>query len=134
MNQINGRPEASTRSFPGKPTGIRAPHGASIFEISWPDGSTHRIPNEILRGFCPCAGCQGHSGEVKFQEGRNQELRDLKPVGNYALSLIWGDTHDTGIYSFEFLFRLGTLHEALGTPGLIELEVLPRASVVAAGG
>ncbi len=120
-------------AFPGKPTGIRAPHGATVFEISWPNGLTQRLPNEILRGFCPCAGCQGHSGEVRFQEGRNSELRDLKTVGNYALSLVWGDAHDTGIYGFEFIYRLGRLHERLGTPGLIELETLPRATVVRAG-
>lgn len=120
--------------FPGKPTGIRAPHGATVFEISWPNGLVHRLPNEILRGFCPCAGCQGHSGSVDFQEGRNSELRDLKTVGNYALSLVWGDAHDTGIYGFEFIYRLGRLHERLGTPGLIELETLPRATVVRAGG
>lgn len=123
----------SDSSFPGPPTKIHAPHGASIFEISWTRRASQRIPNEILRGYCPCAGCQGHSGEVTFQEGHNQELRDLKTVGNYALSLTWGDAHDTGIYSFEFIFRLGELHERLGTSGLIELGTLPRTAIVQAG-
>ncbi len=113
-----------------RPLQIRAPHGATLFEISWSDGAAHRIPNEILRGYCPCAGCQGHSGEIRFQEGRNSEIREIKPVGNYALSLTWGDAHDTGIYSFEFLHRLGELHERLGTPGLVELGTLPRSGVV----
>jgi len=70
---------------------------------------------------------------VTFQEGANLELRDLKPVGNYALSLTWGDAHDTGIYSFEFLFRLAALQDKLGINGLIELGALPRATVVMAG-
>ncbi len=117
-------------SFPGRPTAIRAPHGANIFEISWPNGAAHRIPNEILRGFCPCAGCQGHSGEIKFQADNNQELRDISTVGNYALSLTWGDSHSTGIYTFEFLYRLGEMHDQLGSPGLIELSTLPRTKIL----
>ena len=120
-------------SFPGKPTGVVAPHGAATFEISWPDGNTHHIPNSILRGFCPCAGCQGHGGEVRYQEGRNSELRDILPVGNYALGFVWGDSHDSGIYSFEYLFTLGVLNARLGSEGLVELQVLPRGQVVAAG-
>jgi DUF971 family protein len=116
-----------------RPTGIKAPHGARIFEISWANGETHRIPHEILRGFCPCAGCQGHSGTVTFQPGSNLELLEIKPVGNYALSLKWADSHETGIYSFHFLKSLGTLHLELGTPGLIARGTLPRASIVQTG-
>src|SRR5690242_6986219 len=48
------------------PTGVKAPHGARIFEISWADGATHRVPHRILRGYCPCAGCQGHGGITRF--------------------------------------------------------------------
>jgi DUF971 family protein len=119
---------------PGRPTGIRAPHGARETEFSWPDGRKDRLTNRLLRGFCPCAGCQGHSGEIRFQDGRNSELRDLKPVGNYALSLVWGDAHDSGIYSFEYLYQLGTLVAEWGEDELIELGTLPRGRVVAAAG
>jgi len=117
---------------PPRPTGIRAPHGSKFFEISWEDGTKHRLENEILRGYCPCAGCQGHSGTIKFQENRNSDLRDIKPVGNYALTLVWGDQHDTGIYSFDYIHRLGTLQDQLGAAGLIEMESLSRAQVVSA--
>lgn len=117
---------------PGRPLGIRAPHGADVFEVSWADGTTHKIPHRILRGFCPCAGCQGHSGSITFQSDKNLELRDLKPVGNYALSLCWGDHHDSGIYSFEFLYQLGLLLQEFGADELIRLETLPRGSVVRA--
>lgn len=121
------------RPFPGRPTSIIAPHGAQVFEIAWPGNVSLRIPHTILRGFCPCAGCQGHGAEIRYQAGRNSELRDIRPVGNYALSLTWGDAHDTGIYSFEYLYMLGQTHASLGTDALIELGVLPRASVVPAG-
>ena len=117
---------------PPRPIGIRAPHGSNFFEISWENGRTHKLENEILRGYCPCAGCQGHSGVISFQEGRNHEIRDIKPVGNYALSLVWGDQHDSGIYSFEYLYRLGTLYDQLGAAGLIEMQTIDRARTVAA--
>src|SRR6185503_19680770 len=59
------------------PTGIKAPHGADSMEIAWGDGVTLRYPHRVLRGFCPCAGCQGHSGGIRFQGGNNLELREL---------------------------------------------------------
>ncbi len=114
--------------------GIRSPHGSNFFEISWDNGTSHKLENEILRGYCPCAGCQGHSGAISFQEGHNHELRDIKPVGNYALSLVWGDQHDSGIYSFEYLYRLGCLQDELGVAGLIETGTVKRAQIVAAAG
>ena len=90
-----------------QPTRIHAPHGATTTEISWDDGTRIRYPNHILRGYCPCAHCQGHSGDVKYIEGGNSELRDLELVGNYALKLVWGDGHNTGLYSFRHLRQLG---------------------------
>ena len=127
-------PDSSARStFPGKPTAIVAPHGAEIFQISWPAEVTHRIPNHVLRGFCPCAGCQGHGGEMRYQGGKNSELRDIRPVGNYALSLVWGDAHESGIYTFEYLYQLGSLHAEWGTDALIAVEALARGRIVAAG-
>jgi DUF971 family protein len=88
------------------PTRIKAPHGATTTEITWSDGVRCIYPNEILRGYCPCAHCQGHGGTINFVPGGNSELRDLQPVGNYALALKWGDGHETGIYTFEYLRSL----------------------------
>lgn len=120
-------------STPPRPTGVKAPHGARDFIISWDSGETHRISHKILRGYCPCAGCQGHSGEIRYQENPGPELLELSTVGNYALELKWGDGHQTGIYTFSFLRRLGRLNDELGPEGLIDLGVLPRAGVVPAG-
>ena len=75
-------------------------------EIDFDDGHKARYPHEILRGFCPCAGCQGHSGEIQFVEGGDVELLDIGEIGNYALRFSWGDGHDTGLYSFRFLRAL----------------------------
>ena len=108
------------------PQAIKAPHGARELEITWPNGHISRYPHRVLRGYCPCAGCQGHGGSIKFIEGGNLELRDLEPVGNYALGLTWGDAHNTGIYTYQYLHDLGLLLEKLGEEGLIDLGEIPR--------
>lgn len=97
-----------------RPVGIKAPHGATWFEVQWETGEPSRIPNRILRGYCPCAGCQGHGGGISFQDGRDSVLKDIEQVGNYALRLVWGDSHGTGLYSFTYLKQLGDLVAAHG--------------------
>src|SRR5262245_45350008 len=97
-----------------KPTHVKAPHGARTLEITWADGHRSALPNELLRGYCPCASCQGHSGSIRFQTGGNLDIREIKQVGNYALSFDWGDAHDSGIYSFRYLRSLGDLIDAQG--------------------
>lgn len=108
------------------PTGVKAPHGASELEISWGDGHRNLYSHTVLRGFCPCAACQGHSGEITFQSGGNVELRGLERVGNYALGLTWGDGHNSGIFSFRYLRRLGELLEEHGAVGLETLGRIGR--------
>jgi DUF971 family protein len=95
-------------------------------DISWADGQRTTYPHEILRGFCPCAGCQGHSGTIRFQGGNNLELTEIERVGNYALGLTWGDGHNSGIYTFRFLRTLGDLLAEHGPEGLKQLGQLPR--------
>ncbi len=107
-----------------KPLSIKAPHGASIFEIEWEDGRRDQLPHSILRGYCPCAGCQGHSSGIRFQKNVNLELRDIRPIGNYALGLTWGDGHSTGIFTFEYLRHLGQLLSRHGETDLIALNVI----------
>jgi DUF971 family protein len=88
------------------PVEVRAPRGARIMELVFDDGHVAVLPHDVLRGFCPCAGCQGHSGGVRFIAEGDRELADLEEVGNYALRLTWGDGHTTGIYSFRYLREL----------------------------
>ena len=110
-----------------RPTGIKAPHGAQTFEVTWADGEKMAYPHEILRGYCPCAGCQGHSGEIRFQDGGNTELREIERVGNYALSFTWGDSHSSGIYTFRYLRALGERLAAEGADAVKALGELPRS-------
>jgi prepilin-type processing-associated H-X9-DG protein len=106
------------------PTAVKAPHGARVMEISWADGHVSQLSHEVLRGYCPCATCQGHGGAIHYVAGGDLELRDLSQVGNYALQLVWGDLHDTGIYTFRYLRRLDGCTRESG-PGTSSAEA-PR--------
>lgn len=99
---------------------IKAPRGASWFELGWSDQLVVRLPNRILRGYCPCAGCQGHGGEIHFRDGHDSELKEIEEVGRYGLRLVWGDGHGDGIYTFEHLRLLCELQQQHG-------EALPEA-------
>ncbi len=111
---------------PPKPVGIKAPLGAPWVEIAWSDGVTQRLPNVILRGYCPCAKCQGHSGPLRYVEGHDTELSDIGRVGNYALRLSWADGHDTGIYAYPHLRLLGDLHDEHGADLPLQVPELSR--------
>jgi DUF971 family protein len=91
-----------------RPTAIRSPRGARTTEIDWADGHKGVYPHAALRGYCPCAGCQGHSGDIQFVESTDaqREIDDIERVGGYALSLKWFDGHASGIYSFHYLRAL----------------------------
>ncbi len=95
------------------PTHVKAPHGATTTEITWGDGARCVYPNALLRGYCPCAHCQGHGGTIQFVPGGNADLRELETVGFYALKLVWGDGHETGLYTFEYLRSLANNPEVV---------------------
>lgn len=88
------------------PTYVKAPHGARVLEMTWADGHKSILPHAVLRGYCPCATCQGHGGTVQYVPGGDLDLRDIEQVGLYALQLTWGDRHGTGIYSYRYLRAL----------------------------
>ena len=82
--------------------------------LAWGDGQESYLPCELLRRACPCASCQGEPDamgrvarpQVDYREGSFVLLR-YEMVGGYAMQLSWADGHNTGIYSFEYLRRLG---------------------------
>jgi DUF971 family protein len=107
------------------PTAIRSPRGAHTTEIEWGDGHKGIYPHEILRGYCPCAGCQGHSGTISFirQEGAALEIDDMEVVGNYAIQIKWFDGHGSGLYSYTYLRSLCQCGQCAAPHG----ETIPRA-------
>jgi DUF971 family protein len=85
--------------------------------IKWDDGSESYIPLEKLRRCCPCAGCQGEvdiMGNLYKNPDRPLtpeafQLQRVDLVGGYALQPVWADGHATGLYSFDYLKRVGEL-------------------------
>jgi DUF971 family protein len=77
-----------------------------LLRILWDDDELSDYPFAYLRGWCPCAVCQGHGGERRFLHVENSQLVSVERTGNYALNLRWQDGHDTGIYTFEYLRNL----------------------------
>ena len=86
-------------------------HGQSrVLEVSFSDGAMFRIPFELMRIYSPSAEVQGHGpGQEVLQTGkRGVELDALDPVGNYAVQPRFSDGHDTGIFSWDYLYFLGS--------------------------
>lgn len=84
--------------------------------ILWDDGSEGFIPLEQMRRACRCARCAGEvdvTGQVRTMgpppvlNDSSYQIRQWETVGNYAISVQWGDGHDTGIYSYKLLKELG---------------------------
>jgi DUF971 family protein len=85
-------------------------HGQSrVLEISFSDGAHFRIPFELMRIYSPSAEVQGHGpGQEVLQTGKREvDLAALEPVGNYAVQPTFSDGHDTGIFSWDYLYFLG---------------------------
>jgi DUF971 family protein len=85
-------------------------HGQSrVLEIAFSDGARFRIPFELMRVYSPSAEVQGHGpGQEVLQTGkRNVTLLGLDPVGNYAVQPDFSDGHNSGIFTWEYLYFLG---------------------------
>lgn len=86
-------------------------HGQSrMLEIAFSDGASFRIPFELMRVYSPSAEVQGHGpGQEVLQTGKREvELAALEPVGNYAVKPVFSDGHDSGIFSWDYLYFLGS--------------------------
>jgi len=91
------------------PTEIRLKRAENCLEVDFADGYRFTYPAELLRVESPSAEVQGHGpGEHRTVAGRRHVgILTVEPVGNYAVRLIFDDRHDTGIFSWEYLHRLG---------------------------
>jgi DUF971 family protein len=89
-----------------QPVEVRREVGRRSVHITWSDGHESDYPFAHLRGWCPCAACQGHSGDKRYVSGGNDDLQRIASVGRYALTFVWGDGHETGIYAYPYLRQL----------------------------
>ena len=106
------------------PTEIKLHQKSKVLEISFSDGSRFELPYEFLRVNSPSAEVRGHGpGQEVLQSGKKDvDILSLEPVGSYAVQPHFSDRHSTGIYSWEYLYDLGTHRQSLWQDYLKRLE------------
>jgi DUF971 family protein len=100
-------------------------HQASrVLETRFNDGKTFLLSCEYLRVFSPSAEVRGHHpDQAVLQTGKkNVEIKAIEPVGQYAVKLIFSDSHDSGIYSWDYLYELGANEASNWQEYLIQLQ------------
>ena len=100
-----------------KPTAVNVHKPQREFSISWNDGHTSVYPFGLLRAACPCASCRGGHENMRpepdaavfslpMAETPATRISNVRAVGSYALTIVWEDGHDYGIYNWHYLRRL----------------------------
>jgi DUF971 family protein len=106
------------------PTEIKLHQASKLMEVSFDDGSTFKLPYEYLRVFSPSAEVRGHGpGQETLQTGkRDVVIETVDAVGNYAIKPTFSDGHDSGLYSWDTLYDLGSHYEEYWQQYLARLE------------
>ncbi|MFY9326704.1 MAG: DUF971 domain-containing protein [Georgfuchsia sp.] len=105
------------------PTEIKLHQLSYLMEIAFSDGARFQLSYELLRVYSPSAEVRGHGQEVLQTGKRNVAIINVEPVGNYAIQPKFSDGHDSGIYSWDLLYELGSNQERLWQEYLARLEV-----------
>ena len=97
------------------PTEITLHQQSRLLEIAFDDGARYKLPFEFLRVFSPSAEVRGHGvGQETLQVGKqNVAVKDLEPVGSYALKISFDDGHDSGLYTWLYLHELGQFQDGM---------------------
>jgi DUF971 family protein len=106
------------------PKTIKLRRAENLLDIQFDDGTLASLPAEYLRVESPSAEVQGHGHEEKRVQGgkRHVAITGIEPTGNYAIRLIFSDGHDTGIFTWDYLYRLHAEYERRWADYLNELE------------
>lgn len=106
------------------PTEITAHQSSRKLEIAFDDGARYTLPFEFLRVYSPSAEVRGHGpGQETLQVGkRNVGITDIQPSGSYGVKLVYDDGHDSGIYTWAYLYELGQDQDGLWQDYLQRLE------------
>ncbi len=93
-----------------RPVALQLHQRSRELELEYPGGECYRLPCEYLRVYSPSAEVRGHgSGQETLQTGKLKVgISAIKPVGRYAVQLVFDDGHDTGLYSWDYLYELCT--------------------------
>ena len=99
---------AATETRPA-PEALTVHAKSRVLELRFPDGAHFRIPFELMRVYSPSAEVQGHGpGQEVLQTGKREvEITALAPVGNYGVQPTFSDGHDSGIFTWDYLYHLG---------------------------
>ncbi len=123
------------------PVGIELHRQSKTLELRYASGEHYTLDCEYLRVYSPSAEVRGHgAGQETLQIGKiNVTITDLKPVGNYAVQPFFSDGHDTGLYSWDYLYELCTQHASYWDNYLQRLHAAgasrdPEVQIVRLGG
>ena len=121
------------------PVDITVHQQSKLLEISFSDGKAFKLPFELMRVYSPSAEVQGHGpGQETLQTGKREVgLQELEPIGNYAIKPVFTDGHESGIFSWDYLYFLGSKQDDLWTRYLARLSEAGAdrdAPMIAAGG
>jgi DUF971 family protein len=132
------------------PTNLTIRQQSKVLEIAFDDGAAFSIPFELMRVYSPSAEVKGHGpGQEVLQVGKREVgIHGVEPVGNYAIKPLFTDAHDSGIFTWDYLYKLGNEQDALwqdylqrlhaagfeGDSGRVPGTVLPGAPAKAASG
>lgn len=117
------------------PSAINLHKRSKELELSYNDGQSYRLPCELLRVLSPSAEVQGHGNPVLQTGKKHVVITDIEAVGNYAIKLTFDDGHNSGLYSWDFLYDLCINQEAHWEEYLHQIHAAgasrdPEASVV----
>lgn len=98
-----------------QPTALTVHQATRVLEVAFDDGAQFRIPFELMRVYSPSAEVQGHGpGQEVLQTGKREVgIDEIQAVGHYAVQPRFSDGHDTGIFSWDLIYKLGRDHAAL---------------------
>ena len=109
------------------PTRIKLNKSSKTLELGYADGQQFALPAEFLRVYSPSAEVQGHCKPILQYGKMHVALTDVQPAGNYALKLTFDDGHDSGIFTWNYLYELATEHSALWQKYLAQLSAAGRS-------
>lgn len=97
------------------PTALTVHSQSRILEVVFSDGAAFKIPFELMRVYSPSADVQGHGpGQEVLQTGKREVgMVELEPIGNYAVKPVFSDGHESGIFSWDYLYHLGANQDQL---------------------
>lgn len=106
------------------PTEIKLHQKSRVLEIAFADGKRFTLPFELLRVYSPSAEVRGHGpGQEVLQVGKKEvDITAIEPVGAYAVQLVFSDGHDSGLYSWDYLYNLGVNQASMWTHYLERLK------------